>query len=331
MNIFADHAPRYAEAGFRCFPTGGPDGKKPLIKNWQKVGRRAAPELADKFPDANLGVLDGDRVTKVDIDDPALIDGAIERFGDTPIKVETPSGGFHLWYRANGELRQTILDGEKIDILGSRGFSNAPPSVNPKRGRAYRFIEGTLADVQYLRPIKADALPGKDYEATPETVSEGRRNKALFGYCMKELADGWEPGLIPGRASVWNESLNEPLPDAEVLKTAASAIKYHAEGKNWIGGNGVVKLPKTEFDAFEGDADAFWLLAVLQFNHGSRRRPFALVATAMREAEVIPGWGHSKYEAKTKRLLDMGKLRLVKQGGGNAGPNLYALSHYPSN
>ena len=79
----------YAARSLRVFPTGGTDGKKPLIRNWPRVGLRAVPELASKFPAANIGVLDGHKggVTRIDIDDPALADDAIRRFGDSPIKV----------------------------------------------------------------------------------------------------------------------------------------------------------------------------------------------------------------------------------------------------
>ena len=82
---------------------------------------------------------------------------------------------------------------------------------------------------------------------------------------------------------------------------------------------------------FADDAEAFWLLAVLQFKHGSRKEPFAIVSKAMAEAQVINGWGHGKYHTKKERLIELGKLRLVKRGGGEGNPNLYALVNCPGN
>ena len=114
--LFADHAPVYAAHGLRVFPTGGDDGKRPLIQRWQKVGLGAVPRLIKLFPNANIGVIDGDLITRVDIDDFTLVESAVSRFGDTPTYVLTPSGGIHLWYASNGECRVVGLDGLKIDM-----------------------------------------------------------------------------------------------------------------------------------------------------------------------------------------------------------------------
>ena len=36
INPFGSVAVAYAEAGLHPFPTGGDDGKRPLVKNWQR-------------------------------------------------------------------------------------------------------------------------------------------------------------------------------------------------------------------------------------------------------------------------------------------------------
>jgi hypothetical protein len=299
--------------------------KKPLIKGWPKVGRKASIDLCDKFPDANIGVIDGEKVTRIDIDDSALIDGAIEGFGDTPIKVETPSGGLHLWFLANGERWMICLDGEKIDVFGRGGFGNSPPSINPNGG-VYKFLEGTLADVPRLPTIRADALPREVREDTPSTVSVGWRNKALFTQCMRDLADGWETDLIPARAMVWNEQMTEPLPEAEAMKVAASAIQCHVDGKNWIGGSGVLRLPKTDFEVFAGNSDAFYLSAVLKFSHGNRQEPFAISPPAMQRGRVIPEWEKTRYQSARNQLEKLKLIKLFHQGTGFGNPNLYFLT-----
>ncbi len=92
--IFGAAAKDYTALGLRVVPTGGEDGKRPLIRRWQSVGLRAVDELADRYPCANIGLIDGDRggITRVDVDDSALEDTAIERFGDTPVVVGTNGG-----------------------------------------------------------------------------------------------------------------------------------------------------------------------------------------------------------------------------------------------
>jgi hypothetical protein len=325
MHVFADNAPHYVEVGFRVFPTGGDDGKKPLIQHWPRVGKRASVALAEKFPNANLGIIDGDIVTRIDVDDPSLTAEALERFGDTPIKVGTPSGGCHLWYRASGERRVIKLEGEEVDVLGWGGFGNAPPSVNPNGG-AYKFLEGTLADVPRLPRIKAGALPQGFAADDPGAFAVGQRNKALFAWCLRDLKNGHDPDTLWIRAAMWNEGLDIPLVEAEVAKTAASAARYHVEGRNWIRGSGILQVTRSDFETFNGDADSLYLFAVLKFSHGSRVEPFAIVADAMAVADTIPGWGAKRYQGATKRLLGAGKLLLVKRGHGRGNPHLYAFT-----
>jgi len=162
--IFGAAAKDYAALGLRVVPTGGEDGKRPLIRNWQSVGPRAVDELAGRYPWANIGLIDGDRggITRVDIDDPALEDSAIERFGDTPVRVGTPSGGDHFYYRANGERRIIGLEGQKIDILGRGGLGIAPPSIHPTKG-PYFFKKGGLVDFERLPTIRPGSLPSDAY------------------------------------------------------------------------------------------------------------------------------------------------------------------------
>jgi hypothetical protein len=162
--IFGAVAKDYAALGLRVVPTGGEDGKRPLIRKWQNVGLGAVEELADRYPWANIGLIDGDwaGITRVDVDDPALKDSAIERFGDTPVRVGTPSGGDHFYYRANGERRIIGLEGQKIDILGRGGLGIAPPSIHPTKG-PYFFKKGGLVDFEHLPTIRAGALPSDAY------------------------------------------------------------------------------------------------------------------------------------------------------------------------
>ena len=106
-DAFGNAALSLNQHGLAVIPLGGSDGKKPLLAwgTWRhRPGSKFLTELIQRYADANVGVvtqLSG--VTVVDIDDPKLIDPMIRRFGDTPLKIGTPSGGVHLWYRMNGE------------------------------------------------------------------------------------------------------------------------------------------------------------------------------------------------------------------------------------
>lgn len=108
---FATTAEMLWHAGLAPIPAGGGDGKEPLVADFTKWKRR--PGLGTlltwiaKFPDANVGVVTGplSGIAVIDIDsaDPVVQQRMIERFGDTPLKTRTPSGGCHLWYQYNEE------------------------------------------------------------------------------------------------------------------------------------------------------------------------------------------------------------------------------------
>lgn len=210
MGIFADYAPLYVERGFRVIPTGKKDGKKPLIRKWQTVGTQDAAKLAEKFPDANIAVIDGDKVTRIDVDDPDLMKGAIQRFGDTPVKVQTPSGGYHLWYAANGERRKIGIDGQKIDVLGKGGYGVAPPSVCPGKGK-YRFIEGSLEDTDDLPVILISSLPVEAQPVSPSgRVEIGSRTNKLFDELRKIALQCETIGELAFMGAGINEAMMDP-------------------------------------------------------------------------------------------------------------------------
>ncbi|MCH7807302.1 MAG: hypothetical protein IH995_09245, partial [Proteobacteria bacterium] len=68
---YKEAAEEFIEAGIPVFPC---EGKKPLVR-WRKVGLPAARKFANdpKYASKNLAFQDGRTITRVDIDDPALI------------------------------------------------------------------------------------------------------------------------------------------------------------------------------------------------------------------------------------------------------------------
>jgi hypothetical protein len=104
--VFGHWQARYAEHGIVTFPVEGlPDGrKKPLITNWQNVGRPASQSLVRKFGNAPaLGCVAGarNRITTIDVDttDEKALREAIDRHGQPPVVFRTATGKFHLPYR----------------------------------------------------------------------------------------------------------------------------------------------------------------------------------------------------------------------------------------
>ena len=327
--IFGAMAKDYVALGLRAVPTGGEDGKKPLIRKWQNVGRRAVEELADRYPCANIGLIDGDPggITRVDIDDPALIDSSIERFGDTPVRVGTPRGGDHFYYRANGERRIIGLDGEKIDILGWGGLGIAPPSIHPTKG-PYYFRKGGLVDFERLPTIRPGSLPSDAYlqgesRASPtnssarssirndERILHGRRSKWLFRRALQLVGRCNSLDELIGELRAENQICVPPLSDSRVITTANSAWQYEEDGNNWVGQEHRALISESEFIRLSREPDAIALLIKLRLAHASREGGFVL-ANALAEKF---GWGLPPFRNAKAALVETGFLIPTHEGG----------------
>lgn len=162
------------EAGYPVFPVG-PD-KKPLIKDWQ---RRATTDLKQlerwqaKWPDAMPAIPTGSRsgVVVLDVDKKNGKDGfkALVEMGfdvDTlsPVQIETPSGGRHIYFRweeGMGNSAKGLPPG--LDIRGEGGLVVAPGAANGVG--VYETLSGklTIGDVpmpEALKPHKRRSEPG---------------------------------------------------------------------------------------------------------------------------------------------------------------------------
>ena len=194
LGAFAAAAQELSSYGLAVIPMGGNDGKTPLIKGWpqRRLRRNSIIKLADKHPGANVGIvcaLSG--ITVVDIDDPAATDAILARCGDTPIKIQTPSGGMHLYYRHAGEASANLrAEGIDADVKARGGLVVAPPSVR-LGGGAYRFVEGSWANIGQLPKILGGSLSlGARRRATPVALRQamiGQRNDALFAAMRRSV------------------------------------------------------------------------------------------------------------------------------------------------
>jgi hypothetical protein len=310
------------------------DGKNPLIWKWGNwkycPGKETILKFQAKFPQANIGIrCDLSDVTVVDVDgDGELVAKAIKLFGETPLKVRTPSGGMHLYYRHNGEgSRNLRLSHDlKIDIKARCGIVLVPPSIRID-GERYEFVTGSWEDLrdlpqmQNLSPKQIRKVPTKrPREPMPlGSVQLGRRNDTLFQALLREAphVDDW--AALIDVAHTLNDSFPDPLSSSEVEKTAKSAWGYECRGENWIGQKAKIYIPSDELDQFGGNADAFMLAMYLLGAHGGRSEPFAVSPRAMADSEVIPGWGRKRYTNAIRYLTEIGELKMVYRGGKGPG------------
>ncbi len=334
---FGNHAGIYLAAGLRVFPTGGEDGKKPLIRYWPKVGRRYGLELIQKFPEANIGIPDGDHggITRIDVDDPALATYAIDRFGDTPMKVGTPSDGLHLWYKASGEGRKIRLEGLRIDVLGRGGYGLAPPSINPQKG-AYAFLEGHPGLIERLPKIRPGALSASVYgrppaparTSSPKPLQEMRdgdgRNSTLFKTARREAVESETVDGLTETLLVHNERFGEPLLYAEVERIARSVMRYKSEGRLWLPGSEAhAQIARSELYNLGDNGDAVLLLLRLRTEHGWRNGGHFPLANAFAAALA---WGIPRFRKARDFLVERRFIACPHPGGkGPHDPPRYRL------
>lgn len=147
MTADLDAALNLARRGFRVFPLE-PNSKTPAIMGWPKKAttdeaaiRRWWTDPVLGWPQAyGVGVATGQGLVVVDLDVKhdgelalQLLEGANEDLPAT-LRVRTPSGGLHLYFRSDAGLRNSasrIAPG--IDIRGDGGFVVGPGTeINKK-------------------------------------------------------------------------------------------------------------------------------------------------------------------------------------------------------
>jgi len=318
--LFLSHAPNYAEYGLTVFPVGGENGKISQVKNWRKFGPHTWEKLPSKYENNNIGIVNK-ILTIIDIDDPKLYHKCLARFGDTPIKIKTPSGGFHLWYKANGEQRRTRTDGLRVDVLGKGGFAVAPPSVRPSGGN-YHFIEGDVTDIPNLPTIKPGAL--HDPQTNPATQGNtGQRNDKLFKFCLKAARQVKSENELAEKALTENTSFKPPLDITEVHRIVKSAWDYQISGKNISGSNKMII--DLDMLTLSDEPTALTLLLNLVRNHGAKNKSFAIDQEQVRQ---LLGWGDRRRVANSiKILIERGLIQYVGKGGNTGRAHQYRLKN----
>jgi hypothetical protein len=314
MAAFADAAPAWAAVGVTPLPVS-PTGKGWMVKHPETFRRPAAMALAAKprFAAANLGFMCGshNHLTVVDVDSPAdtELQHALETYGDSPIIVSTPSGGRHVYYAHNDEPRKVRPDERHpIDMLGG-GLCVAPPSTRPS-GASYAWLRGGLPDIANgnLPKIRNGAVPvpkTRDLgQLAGPRVQKGERNAQLFRYCRQVVGYCDDLDQLTDAARTWSDSrCAEPMPDAEVVKTAASVWKYQG-GKRRVMQN-IVEAPF--YSALIANLNALALYSYLSAENGPAAE--FMVADGLGSAR---GWPQRFVPKARKALLDMGAIKCVR-------------------
>ena len=147
MGAFSDAAFNYCDLGLAPTPTGGSDGKRPMLEGYNRhpLNLGNVSKIIQKFGDANVGLLTGaSDLNVLDIDDPALLHPMSKRFGESPLIVRTAGrGGYQLYYRASPHVQPSDLrltEGIAVEIKARGNIVIAPPSRNQIRAGQRGYV-----------------------------------------------------------------------------------------------------------------------------------------------------------------------------------------------
>jgi Primase C terminal 1 (PriCT-1) len=189
-------------------------------------------------------------------------------------------------------------------MLGG-GLCVAPPSARPS-GANYAWQRGSLYVISNdnLPKIRSGAVPKtRDVERRPR-VREGERNAQLFRYCRQIVAycDDLDALIDAARSWADNECV-APMPDAEVVKTAASVWKYQGRKRRVM--QNVVEGPL--YQRLIADPEVWALYAYLAAENGPAAQ--FMVADGLGPAR---GWPRRMVPKARRALLDLGAIKCVR-------------------
>jgi len=341
--VFDIWQPRYAERGIPTFPVAftlcdGKIDKRPAVRGYMKLGLRASTELTRKFVDAAgigfaLGSKTGFAVADVDTPDESAVADVLAHYGSSPLIARTPSGGFHVYYKHNGEQHRRVRHpywrerGVPVDVLAN-GFVVAPPSRSPKG--SYRFVQGYIDDLLRLPTMRAlaaayniDTSPSDRRSPLCDMRDHDGRNNALFmalGPIARDIhrACGTREQLL-GNALEHNAQCAQPMEHGEVSKIVDNVWSMTREGRNYIGMSSHFCLRVEDVDM---DANAFKLLAFLRAHQGLHSQFWCTNALAERF-----GWDRRRFAEARRTLIEQGHIVLVRQAG-RGHPALFRWGRY---
>jgi putative DNA primase/helicase len=188
-----------------------------VIKAWWK-----------EYPDANVGIACDSEAGPIVID----IDGRDGMLSlaelNLPTTLEASSGRKnrkHFYFEScDVPIRRSIKVKPGIDVLGDGGYVVAPPSIHPKTGRPYTWLNGNkikpfpFSVLKIMKNRRNGAAP-----PLPDIIPEGQRDDLLTSLAGTMRRRGASEEAIIAALREENETrCRPPMPDAQILKIARS-------------------------------------------------------------------------------------------------------------
>lgn len=322
-----DMARALAAKGIPCFPC---NGKRPIV-DW-KPYQTESPLLQQveswwqNNPTANCALVTGyiSGITVVDVDGcghaPDVLPRILQIFGPTPLVVKTSGkgGGYQLCYKHNGERNSGTwqIEGFHGEIRAQGGYVMAAGSIHPDTGQPHAFKGDLTRFIECLKDLpitsyKPASSPCKQERFKP---IQGQRDNWLFQEARTLASTTETLEELTKLLADLNASIQEPLADDIVAKTAKSSWKYKQSGTLLVAGCEPHAMLK-QSDWRRLQPNEFYLLAMLKMAH-SHRDTFAIGQQAVSQ---MLGWGKDRLKNAIRNLIASGHIVKVKQGGTTKG------------
>lgn len=238
-NELRDSALNYAKAGFKVFPlkSGTKDGF--VTSSWKESATNDLDTITKWWSvPFNIGLVTGNGLLVIDVDCKNGHDGygSLKKYGNnlpTTMKVETPSGGIHLYYYVNREIRNATDLYDGIDIRCDGGFVLAPPSIY-KDGYYKAANEFPISDadenvynfIENGRKLK-NKQKNKNNTDTNQ-IYVGARNDTIFKLACSLQSKGLsDKAILEAMKAENQEKCNPPLNDKEINQIYSSVVERY--------------------------------------------------------------------------------------------------------
>jgi hypothetical protein len=251
-----EYALSYASQGYAVFPLK-PNTKTPLTEHGFKDATKDPEAIRrwwTEWPEANVGVATGrvSGIVVLDIDRKHGVDGAVsaaELELPKTLTIRTPSGGFHLFYKAPTGVIVPRRIGVKpgLDVLGEGGYVVAAGSyIN---GTAYEIVRNLpIADCpEVLINLAGKASVTQEPAKDSKKIGAGQRNNYLTSVGGKLRRIGFSTDeMVAALLAINTSRCDPPCSEAEVRRTAASVARYEPDKDGSETGSPIAVKPLAE-------------------------------------------------------------------------------------
>ena len=222
--------------GFRTLPIK-PGSKEPATAHGVKDATDddvATDAYYATHPNHGIGIA-GDGFVIFDFDVKDGIDGRDQLLGwnlpDTLCQT-TPSGGYHMIYRTDEEIRPSVNQALAVDVRGWHSYIVCDPTPGycfEDDCEPAEANEAVMAFLNHVRPQKRQTQAASQKSEQLNEVGEGGRNEFLFKQGRSARAKGADDDTVAAFLTALNQTkCSPPLDSFELWKTINSVCSVPA-------------------------------------------------------------------------------------------------------